>query len=1027
MKQIYLKYCMLLLIFVSASAYAKSEQVVKTGQKIGKRLQNWQNPLTEWENVGKIKIDSMSVLPEKKTIQLFFSTPLSYIAVREENCRLLEQSLKEALGRKYQAWSLEIRTDHHLLQELIPNAFRNTLARDESRIPGTGQEPRIPLVRKADSEIPGSGLYNNHIALWSSHGWYYESKLDRWEWQRPRLFGTAEDIFTKSIALPFLVPMLENSGATVLLPVERDWQPHEVIADNDFSTGKAQLLIPEGAVYQTVNPGFLWKDTLVSGENPFQMGTSLRFEAIPGTEKSVTALPAVAGEYGVCISWQSDENSSQEVQVTVIASGEKHRFLVNQRIGGGTWIYLGTFTFSGTVDPDSGPESVAVSLNGNLGEVISVDAIRLGGGMGNVARRPAMLLRENVKSADDATAKRVESITDPALFTLKTSGKSRYREGARYYLQYAGFPDSLVYNLNEGKNDYNDDYMSRGEWVNYLMGKPNGPEKDRNVRGLQIPVDLAFAFHTDAGITPGDSIIGTLAIYSTWADKGKFPDGTSRMASRDLADLIQTQIVRDLRAQFNPEWTRRGLWDKQYSESWRPNVPVMLLEMLSHQNLADMRFGQDPRFQFAVARAIYKGMLKFQASRESRPFVVQPLPVDHFALTLLGDSAVKLCWQPVADPLEPTALPSRFRVYTRENGKDFDAGRTVSDTCMVVRLAKMNADYSFRVTALNDGGESFPSETLSVGLAGQSKGTVLLVSAFDRICGPAFFDTGNIGGREEWNDQGVPYRFNTGYTGQQYDFNRKSEWSDDDNPGWGSSYGDMENLRIPGNNFDFAAVHGKAVRVAGYSYVSVSDEVFCRAGFDVSPYAAVDVILGEEKGTPGARSMEQGARSEMDGEKGMEFRIYTPEFMKKLREVASTGGNLLLSGAYVGSDFAECNDTLAARFAREILHFVRRTGHAVHTGHFYSTDYGRKWFSLTGDFNTSCDPVLYPVEAPDGIEPADKSAFTAFRYGENNISAAVAYRGNYRSVVLGFPLETITGPGTLDQLVQQVMRFFEEK
>ena len=123
----------------------------------------------------------------------------------------------------------------------------------------------------------------------------------------------------------------------------------------------------------------------------------------------------------------------------------------------------------------------------------------------------------------------------------------------RYYLQYAGFPDSLVYNMNSGKNDYIDDYQSRGEWVNYLMGNPNSSPGNRKAEGLGIPVDLAFAFHTDAGITPSDSIIGTLAIYSTWAKKGVFPDGGSRMASRDLADIIQTQITDDCRVLFNPE------------------------------------------------------------------------------------------------------------------------------------------------------------------------------------------------------------------------------------------------------------------------------------------------------------------------------------------------------------------------------------------------------------------------------------------------------------------------------------------
>ncbi len=120
-------------------------------------------------------------------------------------------------------------------------------------------------------------------------------------------------------------------------------------------------------------------------------------------------------------------------------------------------------------------------------------------------------------------------------------------------------PDTLVYSPNTNKNDYNDDYQSRALWVNYLIGDPYKPANEIRPEGLGIPMDLSLAFHTDAGVTPDDSIIGTLAIYSTGSDNGKFPDGTSRMASRDLSDIIQTQVVEDIRNIFNPEWTQKGI------------------------------------------------------------------------------------------------------------------------------------------------------------------------------------------------------------------------------------------------------------------------------------------------------------------------------------------------------------------------------------------------------------------------------------------------------------------------------------
>ncbi|HNY14932.1 MAG TPA: xanthan lyase, partial [Bacteroidales bacterium] len=161
--------------------------------------------------------------------------------------------------------------------------------------------------------------------------------------------------------------------------------------------------------------------------------------------------------------------------------------------------------------------------------------IRFGGGMGNVARKPSAEITGNSQSAVESSSLKAGS---PAIgasdFTWKVSGKPRYVEGSRYWLQYAGMPDSVVYTPNTGKNDYNDDYMSRSLWVNYLVSEPAEKVKGAAQGGLGIPVDLSFAFHTDAGVTPNDSIIGTLAIYSTASGEGRFPDGSSRLASREL-------------------------------------------------------------------------------------------------------------------------------------------------------------------------------------------------------------------------------------------------------------------------------------------------------------------------------------------------------------------------------------------------------------------------------------------------------------------------------------------------------------
>ena len=45
--------------------------------------------------------------------------------------------------------------------------------------------------------------------------------------------------------------------------------------------------------------------------------------------------------------------------------------------------------------------------------------------------------------------------------------------------------------------------------------------------------------------------------------------------------------------------------------------------------------------------------------------------------------------------------------------------------------------YHFRVTACNDGGESFPTEVLSAYFAPRAKHTVLVVNGFRRLSSPA--------------------------------------------------------------------------------------------------------------------------------------------------------------------------------------------------------------------------------------------------------------------------------------------------
>jgi len=991
MRQILLLITIFFLSFsFSIPIFSQSKKALKLHKKATKKIQAWKNPHVNWNHVGIIEIDTFSIDPDRVIIEIHFSTPLSYLPIREENYQLTVNSIKETLGRKFRNYNISIKTDNQSLETLIPNYYRKSIEIDPERIKASS-EARIPIVRNTSDASPTLGLYNRNIALWHSHGWYYEAKLDRWEWQRARLYSTVEDIFPMTFVLPYLVPMLENAGANVFLPRERDTQKNEVIVDNDLSSSNSELILHNADAETISGVGFMKKDTLFAGENPFELGSHLRVKATTNDEHYLEYIPEIPddGDYAVYISYIQSDDNLKDVKYSVIHTGGKTDFSVNQQIGGGTWIYLGTFNFSKGYYPELG--SVTLNLKSTDEGWITADAVKFGGGMGNIARKPIS--------------------ADPSITSWKTSLRPRYLEGARYYLQFNGAPEWLVYSLNKGENDYIDDYQSRGEWVNYLTGAPNGPNLNRDAKGLNIPIDLSLAFHTDAGVTPKDSIIGTLGIYSSVRDDGKFPNGQSKMINRDLTDMIQTEIVHDIRIQFNTNWSRRGIWNKQYSEAWRPNVPAMLLELLSHQNLNDMKFGHDPRFKFAGSRAIYKGIVKFLAFQNDSDYAIQPLPIDHFSMKQVDTKTIQLSWMPVLDSLEKSAIPSYYKVYTRIEDAGFDNGKVVSGTSIEIDIEEYVTIYSFKVTAINAGGESFPSEILAVGLLDNENTPVLVINGFDRISAPAMIDVGNFAGFVHWEDEGVPDKFNIGYTGQQYDFNRNSDWLDDDSPGWGASYGDMEGKLIPGNSFDNTLTHGKAILKAGYPFVSTSDEAFSNPDFEINSYETIDLILGEEKTT-----------KTLSGEL---FKVFDSAIQSKIKAFTEKGGNIFASGAYVGSDHILCEDTLAQKFANEILHFKWRTNHAVRNGSFYSTDYSNEHFIGRWKFNSSYHPSIYKVEAPDAIEPFGDGAITAYRYDESNASAGTLFSGDYKTIILGFPFETIVDQEQRNELMNQILDFFE--
>ena len=844
--------------------------------------------------------------------------------------------IKEVLPSPYDDYFLRVETHNYEIQELIPNRLRKH--KDKTRMWGTTDYQGEPWVKNMD--VPHDiteGLQNRHLSLWASHGRYYDVKNGVWKWQRPKLFGTTEDLFTQTIVVPYLIPMLENAGAVVFTPRERAWQKEEVIVDNDGSKRNYIEATSHGKWKDAPMAGFAYHDTAyVDNENPFMAGTARMVKTT--NSKSRYSLASYqpdfpkSGRYAVYVSYQTVDNSIDNAEYTVWHKGERTVFHVNQRMGGGTWVYLGTFEF------DKGYSEfnrVTLTNQSNQSGVVTTDAVRFGGGMGNIRRGETV------------------------------SGLPRAIEGARYYAQWAGMPYS-VYSGRMGTDDYADDINVRSNMTNYLAGgSPFVPD----TTGLRVPIELSLAIHSDAGIAKEENgIIGTLSIFTSNFNEGKLNAGISRLASRDFADALLTNISTGLQYQYG-RWNRRELYDRNYSETRLPAVPSAILETLSHQNFNDMRYGHDPHFKFTLARIIYKTILRYVNEQHDLPYVVTPLAPENFYIELSKNKA-RLHWEEVTDLQEPSAEATGYIVYTSQGGADFDNGTYVKGKSHELEL-EPDMLYHFKVVAVNKGGRSFPSETLSAYYHPGAKKTVMIVNNFHRLSSPAIR---TIGGEKEFDindDPGITYGTTAGWAGLSF---------------------------VAGNEFNYVTTHAKAIASAQeYNIVSASDKVIEDGKVKLKNYPLVDLVLGLERN---------------DGHSLVYYKTFTKSMRKTLTDYTRRGGALLVSGAYIGTDI----------MGTEEEQFVSETLKCTYGGQYRAENNLVNGLGTVIPYYNMLNEEHYAATSADILRPA-APAFTVMQYADGQ-DAAVAYKGrDYRSFTMGFPFECIMDEQKQGSIMRGILNF----
>jgi N-acetylmuramoyl-L-alanine amidase len=556
---------------------------------------------------------------------------------------------------------------------------------------------RSSVVTAAGARRKGS-LAGKVVYVSAGHGFSWDPGLARWTTQRGNTHDIVEDFVSAETINQLLTTYLENAGAMVFTVRERDMNPSMVIVDagagGQGSSDGLGSYREEGAFSDSTSGGFrLGLAPYTDGENPFSGGASrvIATASEANARASFSFEVSTTGDYRVYAAWVAGDNRAPDARYAVRHAGGVSRFEVDQRRHGGTWMSLGRFRFNAG-------ETYEVEVSNastQPGTFVSVDAIRVGGGMGDAAR-------------GDGGA--------PPKSTLST--RARWEENARYHIQFTGAPASVYDYTGDERND---DVGARSRYAAW-----------QNEEGEDA---VYLSWHTNA---PDPGVGTSTFVYGPNPPDGSY-DFTGAPGSDVLGRILHDEVVNDLRAAINPGWRDRGFYTAYFGElrkSNNPEMPSVLCEVAFHSTESDAAYLKQPRVRNVAARAFYQAVAKYFATRDGQDVVLLPEPPREVSVTVDGPIATVRWATPAVDDDDLGGdAATGYRVYRSADGRAFDDGVDVPQgaTEFSVDGLSPGVPVFFRVTAFNAGGESMPSPVLAASPACDGRPEALLVHGFYRL------------------------------------------------------------------------------------------------------------------------------------------------------------------------------------------------------------------------------------------------------------------------------------------------------
>ncbi|MEW6250816.1 MAG: hypothetical protein AB1716_09220 [Planctomycetota bacterium] len=549
-----------------------------------------------------------------------------------------------------------------------------------ARAPGEMTDGFTQAARQPIGALTGVTVYVS-----AGHGW--TAGESAWALQRPVLLEMAED-YGNIDQLNYFVAYAFNAGATVVPFRPSGWQPIEIVLDQDdpgvtytgaWSPGSSSKYFENGVTPSGVP--YVWATA-----GPSETATA-----------RYTPVITTTGCYPVyCFTIASTNRVRQAYRVR--HSGGLSELAIDHREVGNGWIWLGDYYLEA-----GGENWVEITNAAPDAGVVVADAVRWGGGMGDVVR------------------------PGPG----RTSGYSRDEEGQRYWAHSqlgnnaVGF-DEGIWDV-PGSDDVSDNVGTAARWAREMnQVPPGGVQVDRWKR-------VHLEFHTNAS---NGTARGAMCLITTLGEttyQGQY--------ARTLAREVDDEMV-ILQSEFEHPWVNR--FGQTYTSAYGAiattnndnEFDATIVELAFHDNLEDAELLRDDRVRAAMARACVHGIIRFLTTLPGSqvPWAFAPDTPRAVALQDAGDGNVVLSWEPPLSDQARGDPATGYVVYQSTNGYGFGAPLVLGNvlTTTVTGVPVGETRY-FRIAATNAGGESMPSEVLAVRRPAQGTAGVLLVNGFDRL------------------------------------------------------------------------------------------------------------------------------------------------------------------------------------------------------------------------------------------------------------------------------------------------------